>query len=188
MKAFLHTVLKDPQPPWVQAVGFKAMYVQPRDDAERTQAWNLLGNITGLRVIWLHRNPVRRVVSFAIARKTGEWVGTKTDRPLAVDPDYLIRRLQFEEQEAKKASEAIEGCEVLDIQFESLVDAPGPILKQIQDFLAVPHRPVHSSLTRQNPQKLQETISNFQDVRDALLGTKWEEPLLQSTHRRPDEI
>lgn len=188
MASFLHAVLEEPHPPWVHAVGFKAMYVQPRDDADRRHTWMALADITGLRVIWLHRNPVRRVVSFAIAKKTGEWVGTKTSDSLELDPGYLVRRLQFDEHEANRAREAVAQCEVLDIQFESLVDTPGLVLKHIQDFLGVPHRSVHSALTSQNPRPLKDMISNVQDIRNALRDTKWEQSLLQSMHREPSEL
>lgn len=188
MEAFLHAVLEGPQPPWIQAVGFKAMYVQPRDAADRECTWTKLADVAGLRVIWLRRNPVRRVVSFAIARKTGEWVGKKTREPVELDPDYLVRRLRFDEQEASRAREAVDQCDVLDVHFESLVESPEPILRRLQDFLGVPHRPVHSGLDRQNPRTLHDMISNAEEVVAALRGTKWEEPLMEAIHRQPQEL
>jgi hypothetical protein len=150
--------------------------VQPRDAADRECTWTKLANVAGLRVIWLRRNPVRRVVSFAIAKRTGEWVGKKTREPVELDPDYLVRRLRFDEQEASRAREAVDQCDVLDVHFESLVESPEPILRRLQDFLGVPHRPVHSGLDRQNPRTLHGMISNAEEVVAALRGTKWENP------------
>ena len=188
IKAFLQAILLEPQPPWVKAVGFKAMYVQPRDAEERTATWEALGKITGLHIIWLHRNPVRRVISFAIARKTGEWIGKKTEEPVRLDPEYLPRRLAFEEQRAKAARQHVEECDIIDVQFESLTKDPGVILERIQDFLGVQCRPLHSSLTQQNPRSIQEMVSNFGEIKGALLGTKWEESLLEAVNHQPREI
>lgn len=188
MGAFLQAVLKEPQPPWVQAIGFKAMYVQPRDAAARVETWKVLGEVDGLRVIWLDRNSVRRVISFAIARKTGHWIGQQTKEPIAIDPDYVLRRLRFEEREAEKARRAIQGVPVLNVQFESLVEDPPSTLGGVQEFLGVRQRSLQSSLSRQNPRSLKEMVANYDDVRDALLGTKWESSLQQSVERQPRSL
>ena len=188
MAAFLDAVLLDPQPPWIKAVGFKAMYVHPRDEGERRATWEMLGQIPDLRVIWLRRNPVRRVISFAIARETGKWVGEKTTDAIHLNPEYLPRRLDFEEQEAEAARERVENCKTIDVQFESLTETPDALLTKIQSFLELPHRPLHSSLTSQNPRTLQEMVANFSEVKDALAGTKWEESLVEAMGRHPKEL
>lgn len=188
MEAFLNAVLLDPQPPWVEAIGFKAMYVHPRDKEERRATWEMLGQIPNLRVIWLRRNPVRRVISFAIARKTGKWVGEKTKGAIHLDPEYLPHRLRFEEQEAEAARERIKKCEIIDVQFESLTENPGAILTKIQDFLGLSNRSLHSSLSLQNPRTLREMVANFSEVRDTLASTKWKEELMEARDRRPQDL
>lgn len=183
--AFLNAVLRDPQPPWVRAVGFKAMYVQPRDENERRSTWKTLGQVPNLRVVWLSRNPVRRVISFAIARETGKWVGEKTTEAIHLDPDYLPRRLSFEEREAEAARKRMKGCKIIDVEFESLTKAPEVSLREIQNFLGLPVRSLHTSLTPQNPRTLREMVANFGEVEDALTGTKWEESLMEAMSHQP---
>lgn len=188
MEAFLKTVLLDPQPPWVDAIGFKAMYVHPRDEEKRRYTWEMLGQMPSLRVIWLRRNPVRRVISFAIALKTGKWVGEKTREAIHLDPEFLPRRLSFEEQETEAARKRIEKCEVIDVQFETLTETPGAVLTNIQEFLNLSTRPLHSSLTPQNPRTLREMVANFDEVKDALRGTRWEKSLVSAMGRRPEAL
>lgn len=188
MNAFLDKVLRDPQPPWVEAVGFKALYVQPRDKEARRATWEKLGQIPDLRVIWLRRNPARRVISFAIARETGKWVGEKTKEAIHLDPEYLLDRLTFEEREAEAAWERIQECEILEVQFESLTETPDAILTQVQNFLGIPIRPLHSALAPQNPRTLREMVANFSEVREALAGTKWGSSLNKAMNRLPQEL
>jgi hypothetical protein len=188
MDAFLSEVLCGPQPPWVWAVGFKAMRVQPRDEEERRTTWKVLGEIPDLRVIWLRRNPVRRVISFAIARETGKWVGEKTTKATQIDPEYLLHRLCFEEQEAEAARERVKSCKMIDVQFECLTENPKAVLTEIQEFLGLPTRPLDSSLTPQNPRTLREMVTNFSEVREALASTKWENLLMKAMNRSPQEL
>jgi len=188
MSAFLNTTLCDPQPPWVQAVGFKAMYVQPRDEEERRTTWESLGSVPDLRVIWLRRNPVRRVISFAIARETGKWVGEKTAEAIQIDPEYLLHRLHFEEKEAEAARERVRNCRMIDVQFESLTETPKTVLTEIQDFLGLRTRPLDSSLTPQNPRTLREMAANFDEIIDTLTGTKWEKSLMEAVDRPPQKL
>lgn len=186
--AFLNAVLHAPQPPWVKTVGFKAMYVQPHDKKKRRATWEALGQVPDLRVIWLRRNPVRRVISFAIARKTGKWVGEKTSEAVHLDPEYLPRRLSFEEYEAEVARKKVEDCEIIDVKFESLTETPDATLEKVQNFLGLPVRPLHTSLTPQNPRRLRAMVANFDEVEDALSSTKWEKSLVEAVNHRPKKL
>jgi hypothetical protein len=164
------------------------MYVQPRDAEKRRATWDSLGQIPELRVLWLERNPVRRVISFAIARKTGKWIGKKTKAPVQLDADYIPNRLTFEEKWANEAHERLQKCKIMDVRFESLTAHPDTVLNEIQDFLDLPNRPLHSLLTRQNPRSLQEMVANFDEVKDALLDTKWEEALFEAMDHQPRDL
>ena len=189
MNQFFESVLLDPQPPWIEAVGFKAMYKHPRQEKEkRLAAWEMLSGIPGLHVIWLQRNIVRRLISFSVALETGKWKGEKTTRRVHVDPDKLLRRLESDEQKGKEARERGNDCELLDVRYESLTESPDAVLTEIQSFLDLPHLSLQSSLTQQNPRTIEEMVANFDEVKGALMNTRWEDALLRAMDRRPQEL
>ena len=176
---FLEAVLLEPQPRWVHAVGFKAHYVQPYDLELRRKTWTLLGAIDGLRVIWLNRNPVRSVVSFAIARQTGVWIGGRLTQPIRLEPEYLLRRLEYEDLEAAEARSRIEHQDIFEVSFEDIVTDPTAHLSDIQQFLGLPPHSLQVSLRRQNPRPISQLVSNYVEVEVALRGTRWYDQLLQ---------
>lgn len=189
MNQFFEAVLLDPQPPWVEAVGFKAMYKHPREEKEeRLAAWEMLGEIPELHVIWLQRNIVRRLISFSVALETEKWKGEKTTRRVHVDPNKLLRRLESDEQKGKEARGRVKDCELLDVQYESLTESPEAVLTEIQSFLDLPPLSLHSSLTLQNPRTIEEMVANFDEVKRALMDTRWESAFVNAAGRRPKEI
>jgi hypothetical protein len=170
---FLDKVLFSDQPFWVRALGFKVLYSQPWDTGQRRKAWTTLGNISNLHVIWISRNSVRSVISFAVARKTGQWISKRTKKAVELDPDYVLRRLAYEQEEQEEAYGRIRDKPLLKVSFENLVADPVPILKEVQEFLHLPVCSLHTALRRQNPKPLGQLIANYDEVKSALKPTKW---------------
>lgn len=174
MPAFVHEVLTLPHPPWIRALGFKALYTQPRKSgAVRQQTWEGLRQIPGLRVIWIQRNLIRCVVSFAIAKQTQGWIGKKTREPVAVDVDYVLRRLAVEEKRAEEVKSYLQGIDIISVSYERVRAHPVAEMSIIQKALSLPVRSVQTSLQRQNPQPLAQLVSNYADLQQALLDTRW---------------
>lgn len=178
-KEFLKEIFNSRVPCWVEALGFKALYTFPWSSEKRKKTWLALGEIPDLRVIWLSRNPVRRVLSFAIARKTGQWRGQRTVEPVEVDPIYVVRRLRRDDELAQAARRRLRDTAMLHVQFEDLIALPEAELRNIQKKLNLPVRSLHTSLRRQNPKPMDQAVANYSKVRKEISKTKWKKELLR---------
>jgi hypothetical protein len=177
-KEFLKEVFSSRIPCWIEVLGFKALYTLPWNSEKRKKTWLALAEIPDLRVIWLSRNSVRRVLSFAVARKTGQWRGQRTVEPVEVDPIYVVRRLRREDELAQAARQRLGDAAMLSIQFEDLIAMPQSELRNIQKFLDLPVWSLHTSIRRQNPKPMDQIVANYSEVRKEISKTEWKKELL----------
>jgi LPS sulfotransferase NodH len=162
-----------------QLVGFKVFYNHLTDEE-----WGKLAAHRELKLIHLtRRNRLRTVISLEIAFKSGQWTrggNSKNlrDKKITLEPLKLIQRLQ--QIEAGEAATRARFCDnqILEIVYEELVNSPHEVFASVGDYLGVERLdPGRIRLKRQNPESLEQLVSNYVEVVAALKNTRFTEYL-----------
>lgn len=167
-------------PESIRAVGFKIFYYHPLDD-ERKEVWNILRNMRGLNIIHLKRqNVLRTLVSCKIAGEHNVWTSHAETKKLGI-PDKQVeftpnelskgfrQTLDWEEEYASM----FKGMPTLEVMYENLVYGLEAEYRKIMSFLGVPFHFPHSSFERQNPERLQDLIVNYGEMKEKFRDSKW---------------
>lgn len=170
---FLNEVLLTPQAPWVKAIGFKAIFIQPQK-TEWEHAWQALSTIENLRVIWLSRNPIQTAISYLTALKSGAWVGKPTTGSIHIDIEHFMRFINRQHSLEESAREILSGRQGLDISYEQLVENTDTERARLCEFLNIENTTLDSGIRKQNQKDLREFVENYDEVKEALVGTRWE--------------
>ena len=170
-----------PHPQHVQAIGFKLFYTH--NDDGRHEAWKWLRTqYPALKIIHLTReNRLRVRLSYLIGRETGKWIKTKPivgERQLPTRV-YLNLSEWYEQMRSVDAARDaavsfFEGHDMLDVTYADLTKNWGETTKRIQTFLGVAPRTLKQRTIKQNPYRLSELITNYDEVDAALAGSDYE--------------
>jgi LPS sulfotransferase NodH len=164
--------------PDAQAVGFKLMYDQTRDHP------GLMSVLVWRHARFIHlvrRDQFAALVSFDLAEHRGRWwYHEGHDVPSArvlLEPSEIVPRLEERESEIERFRRRLKRLpvHVLEVAYEDLAERPGEELSRILRFLGVSPSEVElsSSLVRTSPDELAGVIENYEDVRSALIGTRF---------------
>jgi LPS sulfotransferase NodH len=162
-------------------IGSKQNMLAVRDDARMAGAIRA----AGLRVVRLRRrNLVKAAVSQIRAeqyaqkmeRETGErpWAikrGRPTLGPSAIDPDLLVKRIGIMDQCDRRLMQAFAPAETLDIAYEDIAASLDAVVARVRDYLDVPQTPFKVPFDKATPDRLEDAIVNFDEVRARLAGT-----------------
>ena len=171
-----------PAPPHA-FIGSKQNMLAVRDDARMAGAIR----DAGVRVVRLRRrNLVKAAVSQIRAeeyaqkmeRETGErpWAvkkGRPTLGPSMVDPDLLMKRIGIMEGCDRRLSDAFAPAEALDIEYEDINAALDAVVGRLRDHLGVPQTAFKVPFDKATPDRLEDAIVNFAEVRARLAGTDY---------------
>lgn len=205
--AFLERYVWGRQPRGVRAVGFKLLYTQARRErtwwdepafdhwwahvdrgaapdwaAARSDLWAHLAADREVAVIHLTReNPVRGMVSAALAKETGRWgvgatggVGAETRRAtVRLEPEHVLRNLEAGRRQRRETDALFAGHPLAHVTYEALTSRPGPTLARLQTFLGLPVAGLETRSRKQGGRPLAETVENLGAVEAALRGTDW---------------
>ena len=141
-----------------------------------------------IRLITLVRNdPLARFVSSQLLEKTGT-VSTvngadigKTESQLALNPDEIVSDLAVIEAENSAVFEMAYGHKgpVLNLTYEeyfaSSASAQNQTLEKLQVFLGCEVQPLQSEHRKLRRRSLAQTITNYDEVRETLLPTRFAE-------------
>ncbi len=177
----------------VRAVGFKFHYTHFWDFPGIHQ---LLEEDQDILVLHLQRHNLLRVlVSLKIAEETGiyfqhgsmraRFSGAITGflqrlrlarpRPsqgkVTISPDDFRQQSMAIAMTAKQWEEIFASHQILPVSYEDMAEDPQKEFARAQSFLGVTPSELRVALVRQNPQRLEELIENFTELRDAFLGT-----------------
>ena len=166
----------------IQAVGVKLLY-QYRRSAVGYQLINTLCQQSDLKVIHLSRKNLLRVwVSDKIAERTGRYTTWKptqyihpNEKKIYVSPDECIRGLNKMHADKIFFEGSFKGCDTMPLTYEDLTIQPMVALAKVQQFLCLKTAKLFSMLLQQNPEPLTQLIVNFEEVKRALAGTRWEQ-------------
>jgi LPS sulfotransferase NodH len=169
------------QPKHVRAKGFKIFYYHPLD-APGSELWTRLESDFDLRVIHLtRRNILRTLVSRKIAGVQDTWTATRFDAPQVesrrvgfsvseLEAGFRETRLWEESADKRFATHPL-----LHISYEDLVGDPGAAYRRLLQFLDASARPPSTGLRRQNPEKLHALVENYDELKRAFAGTRWQD-------------
>jgi hypothetical protein len=101
--------------------------------------------------------------------------GSYGETTIRLDPDHVRPALTKIEEGDSYLDGLVAGRPVYRLDYEELSD-PGA-LEPLQEFLGVEPRPLSSVIERLRKRPLSETVENWDELEDALRGTRWE-PLL----------
>jgi len=165
--------------PGAQAVGFKLMYDQTRDHP------GLMSLLVLRRARFIHlvrRDLLGGILSFDRAEQRNRWRYHEGDAiPSArvhADTSDLLRRLDDREREIQRFRRRLRRLptQVIEIAYEDLSERRDDVLQRVLRFLGVTPAKTEltSSLVRSAPASSSEAIENPDDVRAALMGTRFE--------------
>lgn len=138
------------------------------------------------KILIRRRNRVRTYLSEEIALRTGHWESYASSDtapptgPIELSPDGLIEHSErnhgFYQQIESRLEEQSQSA--FQIAYEDIPDAE--TRRQLLSFLGVENGIALKSATRKmNPGRLEDMISNFEELAAALKGTAWENDLQQ---------
>ena len=168
--------------PWIRYVGFKIFYYHPEDSEDR-EVWDLIRSDPTIKIIHIKRkNLLRTYISKLIAQKTGAWNSRqegspidKEDKQVTVDVVHCIAELRdttrWENIYGKKM---FPQHPYMEITYEDLTGNLQTTVDAIMVFLGLKTMRVKSRLKRQNPEKLEDLVSNYDELIKALNASEFE--------------
>jgi LPS sulfotransferase NodH len=169
-------------PQKTQQVGFKIFYYHPLDSTNKW-VWERIYNDPSLRIIHLIReNMLRTHVSRQIASLTMEWKNhskktqnTSARKTIYLDPNECINVFEKTQMWAKQCRDSLTNHRTFELSYQELTGREQKSqLRTVQRFLGIEPISLGSPLKKQNDADLKELISNYSEVKSALMGTQWE--------------
>jgi LPS sulfotransferase NodH len=160
-------------------VGFKLIYDQ------MLYYRPLISWITenSIPVIHLHRNNyLKAAMSLIIARDTGVYVTSsgslKKSQKITVSPTRLFHGVNNLWKDKLQCDLLMRNNPSLTVNYEDLFDKQALIIQQIVDFLGISNPFFQTpDIVKTNPEKISELVENYEEVRQAFIGTPWEKYL-----------
>jgi LPS sulfotransferase NodH len=139
----------------------------------------------GIRVVRMRRaNLVKAAVSQIRARRyaerTGDWAvrpGMTPLEPIPIDPALLLERIHQMDHADRRLMGMFEGCTVIDVEYQELLDDLVGVAHRVREVLGVPQRPFRVLHEKATPDDLAAAIPNLDEVAGALAGTPWADQL-----------
>jgi hypothetical protein len=169
-------------PKHIKAVGFKIFYPQFENPVYDNLVKDIK-NINGLKIIHIkRRNYLNVLISQKIGAQTGKMLSvTKRD----IHRKQQINNMYISPQEChtyftkldtliSKYDEVFSSNDMQTIYYEDLVSNYSKDMNDIYRFLDVPICEAHSILKKQNYHHISDIISNYNELRDFFMRSKWE--------------
>jgi LPS sulfotransferase NodH len=162
----------------IAAVGFKIFYYHAQEDSRRS-IWPYLEEQKDLKVIHIKRkNTLRMILSEKKAFKTNRWTNTtgveEAKFSVAIDYEECVRRFAEEQAAAEEYDHRFAEHPMLQVLYEDLVSDCQNQIRFIQAFLGLDYQALKPSTYRQSNQRLSEAITNYAELRNRFIGTRWE--------------
>ena len=180
------------QPDEIDASGFKLFYYHPNDGSS-SEIWDRLKDISNLKTISLRRNPLRCSVSSEIMRQSkqhkqevGEDVVPLGEKSIEVDVNRFLNQIEHIESLRRELNNNLY-AEPYEVWYEDLVADGQAVMDGVFQHLGLNSHPIQTNLQKQNPEGLRELVSNYDELRDAVMnwglfdsiemGDRWREVL-----------
>jgi LPS sulfotransferase NodH len=162
-----------------KCLGFKLFYYHPLDSDDNL-IWRLLEKDKNIKIIHLKRNNLLRVhVSRLIAEKTDEWAridnsNLNINKKVEVSLTNLMKDFNETKNHIINTEKLFREHNVLEVVYEDLINNQQETIDSILSFLNVKKVILKSSLVRQNPEELKNLISNYDEVKNALIKSDYQ--------------
>ena len=146
-----------------RAVGFKTHYYQAE---KRRGSLSVLSKTKTKFIHLIRKNALQCVVSKEISRRTKVY-NSETELEqirLALDPAFVIRKMQERQAIVRKYRERLSKEDCLEVYYEELFSDPESAFNPILDFLQVPPAPLSSSVVKLNKEPLKHILLNYDEV------------------------
>ena len=159
-----------------QAVGFKLIYNQ-------LLYYKPLSNWIAdesVPIIHLQRkNILKAAISLVRARETGVYVSSNDvvaiGQKVLINPTLILDELKTYESEKSECESHLLNNPMLNISYEDFFADQSTSVQLIMNFLGIDEQALKTpNLVKTNPEKISERLENFEEVRQALAGTPWE--------------
>lgn len=95
-------------------------------------------------------------------------------KSVEIYPEILMQRMgHFENLQEVFRDQLKDYPAVMSVWYEDLLENPEEQFNQIQKFLGVSPKPIHSLLSRQDRDPLKRLLLNYDDVEVLFRGSKW---------------
>jgi len=161
----------------IKAVGFKLFY-----DHLTIAEWEKFLSHKYLRIIHLTRdNRLRTIVSLDIAFKTDQWSVSANDKDkqpveksISLDTSTLIDRLEQIQDYETFIRDRFKDKYILEVVYEQLTTKPEETFQYIGGYIGVDDIDLSKiTLTKQNPESLEQLIVNYDEVYALLKNTRY---------------
>jgi len=161
-----------------KAVGFKLFYYHARTSSQRS-VWDYLVDRPEIRILHIKRRSVlAQYVSLQLAHKTDIWSSTC---PVTQDPPCIqldIASCQNHFARVRRLEEEFERLfknhNLRNVYYEDLARVSKDEIENVQKFLGLRHEMLSAETVRQQTRPLSQVIANYAELRDACIGTEWE--------------
>jgi LPS sulfotransferase NodH len=176
----------------IDASGFKLFYYHPNDGSP-SEIWGRLKDISNLKTISLRRNPLRCSVSSEIMQQSkqhkqevGDDVVPIEEKRIEVDVNRFLNQIEHIESLRRQLNDNLD-TEPYEVWYEDIVADGQAVMDGVFQHLGLNPHPIQTNLQKQNPEGIHELISNYDELRDAVMnrglfestemGVRWREVL-----------
>jgi LPS sulfotransferase NodH len=134
-------------------------------------------------IIHLQRsNPLKAIISLIKARETGVYTATSqslvNEQKFKINPTQVLNQLNKLLKEKSQCQSLLRDNPMLNLTYEDLFEDQSPTIQRIMDFLGITDPLFHMpDIVKLNPEKISELLENYEEVKQALSGTRWEKYL-----------
>jgi hypothetical protein len=166
--------------PEYTTIGFKLMGSQA-DRCPAVLEYIRENEIKGVYVV--RRNVLKTLISreTAEARQLYHSDESRKFRMISLSPKSLLSKLEAIEAEYSRWDERLRGINFLHVYYENLSSNREDEFDEIREFLSMTCRTQPSTTMKKiNPDRIQDSISNYAEITEVLEGTRFEEFLRPS--------
>jgi len=174
------TNLLSPKPFFIKAVGFKFFYEYIKNEDKQLILFNLLKNWEVKIINIKRKNLLRIYASLLIAEKTQEWSSTesntKNHKSITINAEECEKAFYQYKSLEKIADEFVaqSNAKIIEVEYESYIEFPDLYNYKILKFLGLKPIKLHSLLKKQNPEPLENLISNYTELKDYFKNSEFE--------------
>lgn len=131
----------------------------------------------GLKVIWIHRNPIRVTLSSYHAEKLNSWNATdpkdiKERKPVEIPYSYFGTKMASLEREHDLLNELFHDNQMLHVHYERLLRRTDNDMSRVFGFLGLPTEQVHSRYHKMTQGEFRDLVINWKEL-ELLSPAKW---------------
>lgn len=154
-------------------------YSQTYLDKKFRSAWDFLVDNKDIKVIHLKReNKLKTLISLKIAYITNQWMHWKQgDEKIAacrLGYDECLRYFTTLTRYEQTYDSLFRDHQKLDITYEALQKERNLVADQCFDFLQLPYSSVNTILKKQNSDRLEDVLVNFEELKTRFEGSPWQ--------------